>query len=247
MSPFEQFLATRVLSDHPVTQEQYGRILRRFGERCLECDQPWEKADAEWLDVYTQQRAWARHSRGGLYAANTLDQERRVLRHFYRWAFGEGLIAVNPTQHWVLPRPVQPDRNLLTRLQVQQLLNLPDLTTPIGQRDQLLMEMLYGPSLAVSRLHLFTTDWNPDWEPIRATWEAYLRDGRRRLLTAPSDKLFLSKFGCPMTSPITLRLRLKAYGKRVGVAMDLRSLQRAFKYHNEELARRHAQVPRPGS
>lgn len=50
-----------------------------------------------------------------------------------------------------------------------------------------------------------------------------------------------------MTSPIPLRLRLKAYGKQVGVATDLRSRQRAFKYHNEELARRHAQVPRPGS
>lgn len=247
MNCFERFLATRALSDHPDTQEQYGRILRRFEQRCLECGQAWEKADADWLDVYTQQRAWARHSRGGLYAANTLDQERRVLRHFYRWAFGEGLVALNPTQHWVLPRPVQPDRNLLTRLQVQQLLNLPDLTSPIGQRDQLLMEMLYGPGLAVSRLHLFTTDWNPDWEPIRATWEIYLRDGRRRLQTCPSDKLLLNKFGRPMTSPLTLRLRLKAYGKQIGANVDLRSLQQAFKYHTEELARRHTQVPRPGS
>lgn len=240
MTTFEQFLGTRALSDQPSTQGQYRRILRNFAQHCSERGQPWEKATSEWLDLYTQQRAWTRHSQGGLYSANTLDQERRVLRHFYRWAFGEGLIATNPTQHWVLPRPLQPERNLLSRLQVQQLLNLPDLTTPGGQRDQLLMELLYGPGLAVSQLHLLTTAWNPDWEPVRATWEAYVKDGRRRLLKEPTDRLFLNLRGDPMTSTIMLRLQLKGYAKRIGVRLDLRTLQQSFRHHTEELARRHS-------
>lgn len=243
MSAFEEFLAARAASDHPSTQDQYGRILRSFERHCGERGQPWEKATPEWLDLYTQQRAWARHSRGGLYSANTLDQERRVLRHFYRWAFGQGLMTANPTQHWILPRPVQPERNILTRLQVQQILNLPDLTTPVGQRDQLLLELLYGPELTLTRLHLLTTEWNPDWEPIRATWEAYMKEGRPKMMKERNDKLFQGRWGLPLTSTMTLRLRLRAYGKQIGATLDLRTLQHSFKHHTEELARRHPKGP----
>ena len=247
MTPLEQFLATRAATDRPDTQERYSLILSRFFNYQNERGHSWEKAKPDQLDLYTQHRAWERHSQGGLYSANTLDQERRVLRQFYRWAFCEGLVRNNPTQHWILPRPHQPERNQLTRLQVQQLLNLPDITTPQGQRDQLLMELLYGPDIALEQMHLFTTEWNPDWAPIRTSWERYLNDGRRRLMKRPSDRLLLGCRGEDLTTPHTLRSRIKEYGRKMGlVDLECRHVQQSFRDHTEQLAHRHTKVHRPG-
>lgn len=247
MTPLQAFLATRADRDHPSTQERYQFVLERFERDCCEHQSCWEKQTPESLDLYVQRRAWARQPRGGLYAANTLQQERQVLRHFYRWAFSTGLISQNPTQHWILRQLAQPERSPLTRLQVQQLMNLPDLTDAKGQRDQLMMELLYGPSISLNNLHLLTTAWNPDWEPIRATWERYIKDGRTKLQKRPSDRLLLGTRGEDLLSPMTLRWRMRFYGRQIGVHLDLRSLQQAFREHTEELARRLPKVegPRP--
>jgi site-specific recombinase XerD len=237
--PLEAFMAARPDTDQPNTQYQYHRILQQFEEHCQRQGTSWQEQDADSLDLYTQQLAWARHSRGGLYSANTLDQTRRVLRHFYRWAFSQGLIATNPTQHWILPRPHQPTPPSLTRLEVQQLMNLPDLSTALGQRDQLLMEVCYGPHCVLTRLHLCTIEWNPDWEPIRLSWERYVRDGRARLLRGDTDRLFLNRFGSGMTTITVLRRDLEIYGKALGAHVNLRILQHSFRVHTEELSRRH--------
>jgi len=245
VNAIEAFLATRAGRDQPLTQKRYQLILERFDVDCREHQSRWEDQTPESLDLYLQRRAWARQPRGSLYAGNTLQQERQVLRHFYRWAFSSDLIDPNPTQHWILNRPAQPERNLLTRLQIQQLLNLPDVTTPIGQRDQLLMELLYGPTISLTGLHLLTTAWNPDWEPIRATWERYMKDGRPKLQRGESDRLLLSERGKNLVNPMTLRWHLRPYGRQIGVHLDLRILQQTFRHHIEELARRLPQVERP--
>ena len=247
MTHFEAFLAARPETDQLDTQKQYHRILRQFEEHCLRHGTSWHDQNADSLDLYSQQLAWARHSLGGLYSANTLHQVRQVLRHFYRWSFGQNLITSNPTQHWILPRPHQPDQAILTRLEIQQLLNQPNLSTPIGQRDQFLMEMLYGPRCTLTQIHLYTTEWNPDWEPIRPSWERYMRDGRPRLLRQETDRLFLSHRGEALTSILTLRRPLRGYAKAVGVHVDFRILQHSFRAHTEELSQRHSKVYIPGS
>lgn len=103
----------------------------------------------------------------------------------------------------------------------------------------------HDPLFYHSHLHLLTTAWNRDWEPIRATWEAYVKDGRRRLLKVKSAN------GPALSEPsrrpddqhhhaALASLQLKSYAKRIGVRLDLRTLQQSFRHHTEELARRHS-------
>lgn len=75
------------------------------------------------------------------------------LRGFYRFAFGEGLIAVDVAAHLDLPREVRHLPQTLTVDEVERLLDVaggPDPGAPVGIRDRALLELLYAAGLRVS-------------------------------------------------------------------------------------------------
>jgi integrase/recombinase XerC len=147
------------------------------------------------------------------------------------------------------------DRKLPARIEegeVEQLLEAPDTTDPLGRRDRAMLELLYGSGLRVGELvalDLSTCDLDsrllrvlgkgskerivPFGEPASEALRSYLRD--RRALVAigeGTDALFLNHRGGRLTARSVRRLMdhyLKLTALRSGLSPH--SLRHAFATH----------------
>src|SRR5206468_12545277 len=92
-----------------------------------------------------------------------------ALRGFYRFAFGEGLIAVDVAAHIDLPRQARRLPDPLTVAEVDRLLeSVPAAPEPVGLRNRALLELLYAAGLRVSEaLRLDLEDLSLDGAFVR--------------------------------------------------------------------------------
>lgn len=88
---------------------------------------------------------------GGL-SARSLRRKASSLRGLYRFLQRDGYTDENPTELLELPRLGSPLPKDLTLDEVDRLLAQPDPATPLGVRDQALLEVLYATGLRVSEL-----------------------------------------------------------------------------------------------
>ena len=174
------------------------------------------------------------------------------LRHLYRFMAEEGMIPENPTDVLETPRAFRLLPKYLTDAEVEALLSLPDVETPMGQRDKAMIELLYATGLRVSELiHLKVNDLNmaecflitfgkgakerlvPFTDTARDWVERYLNDGRIATLKGKeSFVLFLNRFGNGLSRQGFWKI-LKAYGRRIGIADKLspHTLRHTFATH----------------
>jgi|Deesub1362A_J573_1020465.scaffolds.fasta_scaffold00299_45 integrase/recombinase XerC len=138
-----------------------------------------------------------------------------AIRSFYRYLAREGIISNNPLDKTSSPKQ---DRHLPSFLSVEEtvrLLEAPDLSTPQGQRDRALLELLYASGLRVSELvnlNLEQLDLDTNeirvWgkgakervvligEPAARMLSLYLSQGRPQLLgNKKSRAVFLNRYG----------------------------------------------------
>jgi integrase/recombinase XerD len=82
----------------------------------------------------------------------TVSRRLTALRLLYRLLHSEGRLARDPTE--TIPRPARraPLPKVLTRVEVERLLSLPDPEGPIGLRERLVIEWFYGTGCRVSEL-----------------------------------------------------------------------------------------------
>ena len=73
-------------------------------------------------------------------------------RQFYRWALREGRIQKDPSVLIERPRLGRGLPKALSEHQIEQLLEAPDLETPLGLRDRTMLELMYATGLRVSEL-----------------------------------------------------------------------------------------------
>jgi len=138
-----------------------------------------------------------------------------AIRSLYRYLLREGMIATSPAATTSSPKLDRRLPSFLTIEEVVRLLNAPDLSTPQGQRDRALMELLYASGLRVSELvSLNLEQVNLDSGEIRVWGKgakermvlmgkpavealtAYLSQGRPKLLgKRVSSALFLNRSG----------------------------------------------------
>lgn len=197
------------------TQDCYDLWMRRFQRYCEEQHLDLMRCRPEQLQAYHQHLLWNHSKQGRLYAANSVDMALRVVRRFYGWALQSGHLAEDPTATWCLPRPVQPEAPSLSREQVLQLFNLPDLGKALGTRDQLILELLYTLGWGLQRAATWPLSWHPELEPVRPAWERYLQQCRPYIETATSDVLLLTRYGTPFRDVVGLQMLLRAYGRRL--------------------------------
>jgi len=74
------------------------------------------------------------------------------IRRFYRYLIREGRIKDDPSARVDMPKLGRPLPKSLTESEVERLLNAPDISSPLGQRDRAMMEVLYSSGLRVSEL-----------------------------------------------------------------------------------------------
>jgi integrase/recombinase XerC len=160
-----------------------------------------------------------------------------AIRSFYRYLLREKIISTNPVEEASSPKLDKRLPSFLTLDEVERLLKAPDLSTPQGQRDRALLELLYASGLRVSELASLTPeqvslDTNEIrvlgkgskerlvlmGEPAAEALRNYLELGRPKLVGEKrNDALFLNRYGQRLTERQVQRM-LQQYAKKGGIS-----------------------------
>lgn len=126
------------------TARSYRTVIRNF---FIYVNRPHPKYVTR-RDILDWKRSW-----DGTVSTNTLVQRIHVIKSFFRFCREDGAIRWNPTLGLRVPR-----RQLigstpeLTDAEAERMLSAPDTTTPKGQRDQLILELLFRVGMRAQEL-----------------------------------------------------------------------------------------------
>jgi integrase/recombinase XerC len=159
-----------------------------------------------------------------------------AIRSFFRYLVREEIIAKNQIEQVSSPKLDRRLPSFLTQEEMEKLLNAPDLSTPLGQRDRALLELLYASGLRVSELVGLTLEqieietneirvWGKGskervvlmGQPAAEALKDYINEGRAELRGDRKTKaLFLDRYGQKLTERSVQRL-LNQYAKKAGI------------------------------
>jgi len=196
----------------PYTVRNYGQEIAQFMDylRDQEGVTDWSAVDRHMV------RRYLAHLGAAGYARASIARKLTEVRSFYKWMQREGLVLENPLHGVSAPRVEKRLPVFLSLDEVQALLAAPDLSTPQGQRDKAILELLYAAGLRVSELaalnlgHVDRTQREVRvlgkgrkerivvlGEPAVRALTTYLNDGRLKLLKGDRavSALFLNRSG----------------------------------------------------
>ncbi len=75
-----------------------------------------------------------------------------AIRTFFRFLIQEGILESNPVEELESPKVAKTLPEILTLKEIEQILEQPNLQTPLGTRDRAMLEMLYATGMRVSEL-----------------------------------------------------------------------------------------------
>ena len=159
-----------------------------------------------------------------------------AIRSFYRYLIREEIISTSPVATTSSPKLDKRLPSFLTTDEMTRLLEAPDLSTPRGQRDHALLELLYASGLRVSELanlNLEQVNLNSReirvWgkgskermvlmgEPAARALTAYLNQGRLELLgNKRSSALFLNRYGERLTER-SVQIEIQEIAEKAGI------------------------------
>ncbi|WEN15578.1 site-specific tyrosine recombinase XerC [Rhodanobacter sp. AS-Z3] len=160
-----------------------------------------------------------------------------TIEMFFRWLVRHQVVTSNPVADLELPKRTDDLREPLTLAEVATVLALPNLATPEGLRDRVVLEVLYATGLRRAEVtHLAVSDLDrergtlhvrlgkgrkdrfvPVGERALAWIAKYEREARPVLLAEPGERrLFLNQYGQPL-SPDGLSWRVRDYFRQAGI------------------------------
>ncbi len=174
------------------------------------------------------------------------------IRGFCHYLLREGRLSIDPTLNIESPRLGRPLPKALSEVEIEQLLQAPDVAQALELRDRTMLELLYACGLRVTELtslQLVQLSMNqgvvrvfgkgskerlvPVGEEALRWLQRYLAGPRGELLKGiPSDVVFPSRRGTQMTRQ-TFWYRIKIYAQRAGIKKHLspHTLRHAFATH----------------
>ncbi|WP_138414856.1 tyrosine recombinase XerC [Aquibacillus sediminis] len=176
------------------------------------------------------------------------------IRSFYRYLEREGIVETNPVHHVTIPKAGQPVPNFFYEQELEKLFAVSDLNTPLGQRNQALLELMYATGIRVSEcVGLTIPELDFDMETILVSGKgkkeryipfgqfahtavkAYMNDGRPKLLKKgnhETNRLFLNAKGTPL-SPRGVRYVLNQMVKDAAMTENIHphKLRHTFATH----------------
>ena len=175
-----------------------------------------------------------------------------AVKTFFRFLVSEGKLEENPARLIETPRIQRKLPDVLSLDEVEQLLSQPNITTPLGQRDRAMLELLYATGLRVSELvNLRLLDVNleagyvkalgkgskerlvPFGEKALQAIQSYLSHGRPALLgDGHPPQLFLNFRGKPLTRQGFWKI-IKNHGRMAGIRKNIKphGLRHSFATH----------------
>lgn len=229
----------------PRTLEAYAGDLARFVTLLESADSSAEAADTRALHAVL-----VKLSEAGL-SARSQARFLSSLRGFYRYLVQERLLQKSPLELIDAPKRSRKLPSLLTRQEIERLLEAPDRAEPRGIRDSAMLHTMYAAGLRVSEvveLGLGDVDLRagyvaafgkgrkrrlvPMGEPARDAIAAYLAQVRGLWARAKESRLFVTQRGGGMTRQAFWKL-LKRYGRVAGIAKNLtpHMLRHSFATH----------------
>jgi len=159
-----------------------------------------------------------------------------AIRTFFRFLVQEGILGTNPVEEIESPKIAKTLPEILTLKEVEQLLEQPNLQSPLGIRDRAMLEVLYATGMRVSELTqlpinqvnleggyvlIFGKGSRERIVPLGSEsmkWlTLYLKTARGRLAKGKeSHFLFISRWGRGMSRQRFWK-NLKDYGRRAGI------------------------------
>jgi integrase/recombinase XerD len=179
-----------------------------------------------------------------------------TVRSFFKFLVVDDIVRNDPTTNLESPKIRQSLPSFLSVKEIEKLLALPDLKTPLGLRDRALLDVLYSCGLRVTELVSLRFD-NVDFElgcvrcigkgdkerlvPIgRKALESvvtYMKDARPALLRSrrrakPTNAIFLNRQGGQL-GRVGIWKILAAYGRALGLRKKLtpHKLRHSFATH----------------
>lgn len=157
------------------------------------------------------------------YKGTSIGRKISSLRTFYSYLYDEGKVDKNIFKYISVPKKEKRLPKYVTSEEVNEIFNTPDITSPLGQRNRLILELLYGGGLRVSELcNIKVKDIDIDNKTIRILGkgskerivfygnickemlELYLSDGRNILLNKKNnDYLIIGAY--KKDKPLTTR------------------------------------------
>lgn len=107
---------------------------------------------------YLQGRAYLAHLVQKGLSRRSIARKLSSMRSFFRFLLREELVAQNPFQMVATPKLAKKLPSFLYPQEIETLFALLDATTPLGQRDCVIFELLYGSGVRVSELVTIRTD-----------------------------------------------------------------------------------------
>lgn len=83
---------------------------------------------------------------------SSIERKISTLKSFFKFLYRRGIIADNPARMLKFPKKEKYLPNVFNVDDIFTLLDLPDKSTPMGMRDALILELLYGTGVRVSEL-----------------------------------------------------------------------------------------------
>jgi len=100
--------------------------------------------------TYNDTRLYLTKLHNKKYSRKTISRKVSTLRSFYKFLVREEILTENPFTLVTLPKKEQKIPKFLYEEEVEQLLTISDCNIPLGQRNQALIEVLYGTGIRVS-------------------------------------------------------------------------------------------------
>ncbi len=164
-----------------------------------------------------------------------------AVRSLFRYLIREEIVQTNPVKDTSSPRLDRRLPEFLTADEMVRLIERPDISNPLGQRDRALLELLYAAGLRVSELVGLNVE-NVDmdtreirvWgkgskeritlmgEPALKALQVYLTEGRQRLSgkRRATNALFINRYGSRLTERSVQEL-LDRYAQTVGITKKI--------------------------
>jgi integrase/recombinase XerD len=171
------------------------------------------------LESYQRYLYYYRKGNGQPLTFRTQHSRLTPVRRWFRWLVRNNHILHNPASDLDLPRMEKRlPKTILSADEVERVLVVPDIATPVGLRDRAMLETFYSTGIRrkeLMRLKLYDVDREratltirqgkgkkdrmiPIGERALAWVEKYLREARPQLAVGPDDAtLFLTQYGEP--------------------------------------------------
>lgn len=150
---------------------------------------------------------------------NSIARKLSGVRGYYNYLLDQGIVQINYFNTLSNPKRIKTLPHYLKDEELQKMLAIPNLQTPLGQRNRLILEMLYATGVRVSELvNIKIKDINQYDKSIKIFGKGrksrivfygnycqeilslYLKDGRKKQDKNISEYLFLNKNGNKLTT-----------------------------------------------